>query len=154
MDYKKVALIAMDVLLKIYDSSPNNKKVQSRAQKNKTNAVTNGQKKKGKARYENKYDDDFICEFQITDPLSEASKFIIPLQEMFSEDPSTYLATYDFYLRKNKPLLMLQSINRLQELDKTDQRVVTKVTDFYNYVSKNKPFLSETVLSVIKEINA
>ena len=154
MDYKKVALIAMDVLLKIYDSSPNNKKVQSRAQKNKTNAVTNGQKKKGKARYENKYDDDFICEFQITDPLYEASKFIIPLQEMFSEDLSTYLATYDFYLRKNKPLLMLQSINRLQELDKTDQRVVTKVTDFYNYVSKNKPFLSETVLSVIKEINA
>ena len=63
-------------------------------------------------------------------------------------------SSHIFYLRKNKPLLMLQSINRLQELDKTDQRVVTKVTDFYNYVSKNKPFLSETVLSVIKEMNA
>ena len=48
---------------------------------------------------------------------------------------------------------MLQSIQRLQQLDKTDQRVVTKVTEFYDYVTKNKPFLSETVLIVIKEIN-
>ena len=157
MDYKKAALIAIDVLLNIYDSSPNNKKVQSKAQKNaKTNGHTNGQKKKGKNKHENKNqnDDDFICEFQITDPLAEASKFIIPLQEMFGDDLSTHLATYDFYLRKNKPLLMLQSINRLQQLDKTDKRVVTKVTEFYDYVTKNKSFLSETVLSVIKEINA
>ena len=130
--------------------------MQSKAQKNNKNAVTNGQKKKGKNKHENKNqnDDDFICEFQITDPLAEASKFIIPLQEMFGDDLSTHLATYDFYLRKNKPLLMLQSINRLQQLDKTDKRVVTKVTEFYDYVTKNKSFLSETVLSVIKEINA
>ena len=155
MDYKKAALIAIDVLLKIYDSSSNNKKVQSKPQKSKINAVKNGQKEKGKTKHKNnnQNDEDFTSEFHIDDPLSEASKFIIPLQEMFSDDLSTHLATFDFFSRKNKPLLMLQSIQRLQQLDKTDQRVVTKVTEFYNYVTKNKPFLSETVLIVIKEIN-
>ena len=157
-DYQKTAHIAIEVLLKLHDSSNRINNIQDKSQNIKNKAVTNGHKKKGKNKQNNNYqkndDEDFISDFQINDPLSEASKFITHLQNMFSDDVSTHLAAYEYYSRKKKSLLMLQSVNRLQIIDKSDPRVVTKVTEFYDYVTKHKTSLSETVISVIKETNA
>ena len=141
-DFQKIALIAVNVLFKIYDSNTNQIKVSG-----------GNKKKKTKQLNKNKKYEDCLTEFQIDDPLIEVSKFIFPLQEIFGDEVTTHLASYDFYLRKNKPMLMLQSVHRLKLLDKTDKRVVEKVKEFYNYIAKKRKFLSKIVLLVVEEIH-
>jgi len=50
------------------------------------------------------------------DPLSEAIKFLTPLQTLAKNLIETHLLAFEVYLRKNKPLLMLQSLKRTYNL--------------------------------------
>jgi len=50
------------------------------------------------------------------DPLGEAIKFLTPLQTLAKNVIETHLLAFEVHLRKNKPLLMLQSLKRTYNL--------------------------------------
>lgn len=49
-------------------------------------------------------------------PLEEAAKFVAPLLQLGSKKPGAYLLGFDVYLRKQKPLLMLQCLKKARDL--------------------------------------
>ncbi|KAL7744606.1 hypothetical protein ACLKA6_017117 [Drosophila palustris] len=53
------------------------------------------------------------------EPLEKAIDFLKPLQELAKERIDTHLLAFEVYYRKNKLLLMLQSIRRARSLDPT-----------------------------------
>ena len=153
-DYEQTAQIAIDILLKAFD----NKSSIINTNKNNNNQSSNGTKKKGKNKSKQNHKTSDTCtkllsDNLIKDPLEEASKFLQPLQEMFSQHLSTHLSAFEIYWRKKKPLMMLQTVLRMQAIDKSNQKVIETVTKFYDYVSKNKSNFSEDVITVIKQIN-
>lgn len=56
-------------------------------------------------------------------PLDEAIKFLTPLQILAKERIDTHLMAFEIYYRKEKPLLMLQSIKRAFSCNATDPRL-------------------------------
>ncbi|XP_068154753.1 N-alpha-acetyltransferase 16, NatA auxiliary subunit [Drosophila tropicalis] len=53
------------------------------------------------------------------DPLDKATEFLKPLQQLAKERIETHLLAFEVYYRKNKLLLMLQSIRRARSVDPT-----------------------------------
>ncbi|XP_046666823.1 N-alpha-acetyltransferase 16, NatA auxiliary subunit-like [Homalodisca vitripennis] len=60
---------------------------------------------------------------QVDDPLDQAIKFLQPLQLLSSNLLETHLMAYEIYSRKDKPLLMLQSVRRMHRLAPEDPAV-------------------------------
>merc|ERR1712071_705262 len=54
---------------------------------------------------------------RVEDPLEQAIKFLQPLQEFGSKHMETHLLAFEVYLRKSKPLLMVQSVKRALKVD-------------------------------------
>lgn len=57
------------------------------------------------------------------DPLEKAIEFLKPLQQLAKDRIETHLLAFEIYCRKNKLLLMLQSIRRAMAIDATHSSV-------------------------------
>jgi len=82
-------------------------------------------------------------------PLEEAIRFLIPLQNLAKDRIETHLMAFDIYFRKGKPLLMLQSLLRAFKClnDQDDARLHRRIVQF---LSIDKDEYSETVMEVIR----
>lgn len=79
---------------------------------------------------ENKYCN--IFSFQVEDPLNQAIRFLRPLQSLASERIETHLLAFEIYIRKDKLLLMLQSIKRAWLIDPHNPKLHSNLIRFYH----------------------
>jgi peptide alpha-N-acetyltransferase len=69
-----------------------------------------------------------------SDPLKEAIKFLQPLQSFAYDKIDTHLLAYEIYSRKNKPLLMLQSVKRALKIDDRHPKLHQFLSNFQEYI--------------------
>lgn len=77
------------------------------------------------------------------EPLEKAIDFLKPLQQLAKERIDTHLLAFEVYYRKNKLLLMLQSIRRAQALDATHPQLhscIIRFTKALASAKKEQPF--------------
>ncbi|GIX98249.1 n-alpha-acetyltransferase 15, NatA auxiliary subunit [Caerostris darwini] len=82
------------------------------------------------------------------DSLGQAIRFLRPLQNLASERIETHLLAFEIYIRKDKLLLMLQSIKRAWLIDPNHPKLHSNLIRFCNIVSSRKeiPAPVKTVL--------
>ncbi|KAK3861210.1 hypothetical protein Pcinc_032785 [Petrolisthes cinctipes] len=68
-----------------------------------------------------------------TDPLGEAVHFLKPLQTLLPNKIHTHLMAFEIYLRKEKPLLMLQALKRALRLERNHPELHTCLIRFLKY---------------------
>ncbi|XP_054721181.1 N-alpha-acetyltransferase 15, NatA auxiliary subunit-like [Uloborus diversus] len=85
---------------------------------------------------------------KVEDPLSQAIRFLRPLQSLASKRIETHLLAFEIYIRKNRLLLMLQSIKRAWLIEPLHPKLHSNIVRFYNIVSSSKeiPAPVQTVL--------
>lgn len=74
------------------------------------------------------------------DPLEKAIEFLKPLQLLAKDCIETHLLAFEIYYRKNKLLLMLQSIKRAQAIDATNAQLhwcIVRFAKVFKSVSEN-----------------
>jgi hypothetical protein len=120
-------------------------------------------KKKEAARRRKKGGDD-DCDNQIKEelvpkklertetPLDEAATFLEPLQILVSKSINTHLLAFEIYLRKGKPLLMLQSIKKAISLDANSKVLHSCMVRFLNYVEVNKETLNPSTSKALESV--
>jgi len=98
------------------------------------------QKKNNEEEVDSPAKDDLVAEKleRPEDALSEAVKFLVPLQLLASNCLDTHLFSFEIYYRKGKPLLMLQSIKRALKVDPTDPRVHGCLVRFQRFIETSK----------------
>lgn len=69
---------------------------------------------------------------QTEEPLEQAIQFLRPLQQLGAQRLETHLLAFEIYLRKNRPLLMLQSIKRAFRLDPQCPRLHAHMCTFHS----------------------
>ena len=113
----------------------------------------NKKKNKNKNKREKKLDseDDENPMISNLNFLDEATRFLKPLQEMFHTDVETHLAAFEISKRKSKPLLMLQSVLRMQHIDKSNANVLEKVSYLKDFILSERE-LRKAVLNVLDRI--
>jgi len=84
------------------------------------------------------------------DPLGEAVKFLVPLQQFAPKDVNTHLLAFEIYYRKGKPLLMLQSVKRALSISSTDPRVIGCVLRLQHFIDK-KVSMKAPVVEVLEK---
>lgn len=87
---------------------------------------------------------------QCEKPLDEALKFLIPLQLLAKERIETHLMAFEIFYRKERVLLMLQSIKRAAQCNSTHHLYHECLLKFLKYVQCNNANFSETVQQVLK----
>jgi len=85
------------------------------------------------------------------DPLGEAVKFLVPLQQFAAKDLNTHLLAFEIYYRKGKPLLMLQSVKRALTISSTDPRVIGCVLRLQHLVQDKKVPMKAPVVQVLEK---
>lgn len=95
------------------------------------------------------------------DPLGQAIRFLRPLQSLASENIDTHLLAFEIYIRKDKLLLMLQSIKRAWLIDPKHHKLHSNLIRFCNIVSSKeeipapvKTVLKQEMEKIYKEKNA
>lgn len=90
---------------------------------------------------------------KVDNPLEQAIKFLKPLQSFASERIQTHLYAYEIYSRKDKLLLMLQSLKRGCQVDRENPQLHVNLLRFLRLVKQRKSegVLSETVIRVLDE---
>lgn len=83
------------------------------------------------------------------EPLAEAIKFLLPLQQFASKDIRTHLLAFEIYHRRGKPLLMLQSVKRALALDPADPRVQGCVLNLQLLMEEKRSKMASPVLKVL-----
>lgn len=86
------------------------------------------------------------------DPLERAIEFLTPLQLLAKERIETHLLAFEIYYRKQKPLLMLQSIKRARAIDANNATLhlcIVKFAKVMQTVSADKA-LNEYVKAVLE----
>ena len=149
-DYKQTAQVAIEVLLKLYDE---NISCSNNNQEN-VGGKSNKKKNKNKNKKEKKNfseEDNNSLTFSNLNYLDEATRFLKPLQEMFNNELDTFLGAFEISKRKRKPLLMLQNILRLQQIDQSNEKVVENVIFLKDFISQEKK-LHDSVLNVLQKI--
>ncbi|XP_076045316.1 N-alpha-acetyltransferase 15/16 isoform X2 [Oratosquilla oratoria] len=68
-----------------------------------------------------------------SDPLAEAIKFLHPLQSLAPNNIETHLMAFQIYIRKGKPLLMLQALKRAMKVDAENPELHTCTVQFLQY---------------------
>lgn len=63
-------------------------------------------------------------------PLERGIEFLKPLQVLATENIETHMLAFELYYRKNKVLLMLQSIKRARAIDDEDARLHLNIVKF------------------------
>lgn len=86
------------------------------------------------------------------DPLEQAARFLRPLQTLASNRVETHLMAFEIYYRKQRPLLMLQSIKRARRLDADHPRLHACLVRFHRWAAERlrDGELPEAVRSVIE----
>lgn len=72
------------------------------------------------------------------DPLERAIRFLTPLKTLATKRIETHLLAFEVYWRKNKILLMLQSVKRAHKLDSYNSSLRQQLQRFLERVSKLK----------------
>nr|CAD7258041.1 unnamed protein product [Timema shepardi] len=88
---------------------------------------------------------------RIEDPLEHAIKFLQPLQTLAAHRIETHLMAFQIYYRKQKPLLMLQSIKRAHRLDPSHSELHPCLVIFLQSLSRWKGTLDHPVAMVISQ---
>uniref|UniRef100_A0A8B9JC29 N(alpha)-acetyltransferase 15, NatA auxiliary subunit a n=1 Tax=Astyanax mexicanus TaxID=7994 RepID=A0A8B9JC29_ASTMX len=83
-------------------------------------------------------------------PLEEAVKFLTPLKNLVRNKIETHLLAFEIYLRKEKYLLMLQSVKRAFAMDPGHPWLHQCLIRFFKGVADNKS-LPEPVQTVLKQ---
>ncbi|CAF4762010.1 unnamed protein product [Pieris macdunnoughi] len=86
---------------------------------------------------------------RVEDPLEQAIKFLLPLRQLAADRIDTYLMAFEIYYRKDKPLLMLQSIKRAWALDNTHEHLHDCLVRFKCWLEERLPTLNPHVAAVI-----
>jgi len=123
----------------------------------KNNKNRNNQKKQkgGEDVTEGKKEDEFLPETLLatTEPIEEARKFLLPLEQHCSDQFETHYFAYQIAERRNKVLLMLRSILRCDKVVSSDSTTRALLHEckvrFFNKVH-NSSEVSEQVSQVIK----
>ena len=84
------------------------------------------------------------------DPLEKAVEFLKPLQMLAKDRIKTHLLAFEIYFRKNKLLLMLQSIKRALNIDSTNLTLHSYIIRFNRAVQKNESITDPNVKLVIQ----
>lgn len=87
----------------------------------------------------------------IEDPLEQAIKFLKPLQLLVSNNIETHLMAFEIYYRKNKLLLMLQSIKRALKVDSENSMLHTCIIRFYEVMHAMFPNVDTVVKAVLEK---
>lgn len=87
---------------------------------------------------------------KIESPLEEAIKFLTPLKNLVKNKIETHLLAFEIYLRKEKYLLMLQSVKRAYSLDPDHPWLHQCLVRFFKGVSDSKD-MHEAVQTVLKQ---
>lgn len=90
------------------------------------------------------------------DPLEKAIEFLKPLQLLAKDCIETHLLAFEIYYRKNKLLLMLQSIKRAQTIDATNAQLHFCIVRFAKVLKSgpNSAALNEHVKTVLERETA
>lgn len=81
-------------------------------------------------------------------PLDEAVKFLIPLKNLVRKKVETHLLAFEIYFRKEKYLLMLQSIKRAVNIEPSNPWLHQCLVRFFKGVSESTD-LAEAVRTVL-----
>lgn len=85
-------------------------------------------------------------------PLEKGIEFLKPLQVLAMENIETHLLAFEIYYRKNKVLLMLQSIKRARAIDRDNARLHLNLVKFSKVLqSLKKTDQNEFVKTVIEK---
>ncbi|XP_052010927.1 N-alpha-acetyltransferase 15, NatA auxiliary subunit-like [Xyrauchen texanus] len=87
---------------------------------------------------------------KVENPLEEAVKFLTPLKNLVKNKIDTHLLAFEIYCRKEKYLLMLQSIKRAYSLDPDHPWLHQCLVRFFKGVSDSKG-MPEAVQTVLKQ---
>jgi len=83
------------------------------------------------------------------DPLNEALKFLKPLQQLAKDRIETHLLAFEIYYRRQKCMLMLQSLKRALKLDRNNSTLNRQLILFYNFVELNRDNLCDPLKEVL-----
>ncbi|CAN8006192.1 unnamed protein product [Ixodes hexagonus] len=86
------------------------------------------------------------------EPLEQAIQFLRPLQLLAAQRLDTHLLAFEIYLRKERLLLMLQSIKRAFRLDPTCPRLHAHMVTFHSLVSQKKDLPAPMVTVLQREM--
>ncbi|KAA8594466.1 hypothetical protein FQN60_011601, partial [Etheostoma spectabile] len=87
---------------------------------------------------------------KVENPLEEAVKFLMPLKHLVKDKIDTQLLAFEIYFRKEKYLLMLQSVKRALAIDPDHPWLHQCLVRFFKGVSESKE-LPEVVRTVLKQ---
>uniref|UniRef100_A0A671VF51 N-alpha-acetyltransferase 15, NatA auxiliary subunit a n=1 Tax=Sparus aurata TaxID=8175 RepID=A0A671VF51_SPAAU len=87
---------------------------------------------------------------KVENPLEEAVKFLIPLKNLVRNKIETHLLAFEIYFRKEKYLLMLQSIKRAVAIEPSNPWLHQCLVRFFKGVSESVD-LAEAVRTVLKQ---
>ncbi|XP_059371959.1 N-alpha-acetyltransferase 15, NatA auxiliary subunit-like [Carassius carassius] len=87
---------------------------------------------------------------KVENPLEEAVKFLTPLKNLVKNKIDTHLLAFEIYLRKEKYLLMLQSVKRAYSLDPDHPWLHQCLVRFFKGVSDSKD-MPEAMQTVLKQ---
>ncbi|KAG0242048.1 N-alpha-acetyltransferase 16, NatA auxiliary subunit-like protein [Mortierella sp. GBAus27b] len=94
-------------------------------------------------------DPDGLKYAKVADPLSEALKFLKPLQELAAERIETHLLGFEIYIRKNKLLLALRELLKSIKLDANNATLHEQLVRFALAVQKEGNSIKPAVKAVI-----
>nr|XP_045626125.1 N-alpha-acetyltransferase 15, NatA auxiliary subunit-like [Procambarus clarkii] len=83
------------------------------------------------------------------DPLGEAIHFLKPLQSLAPNRIQTHLMAFEIYLRKGRPLLMLQALKRALKLEPHNPELHTCLIRFLQYRQEKLSNQCGTIVDVI-----
>ncbi|XP_028170325.1 N-alpha-acetyltransferase 15, NatA auxiliary subunit-like, partial [Ostrinia furnacalis] len=83
------------------------------------------------------------------DPLEQALKFLQPLRTLAADRIDTHLMAFEIYYRKEKPLLMLQSLKRAWRLDSAQHHLHDCLVRFRCWLDAAPP-LQAAVAAVVR----
>jgi len=111
------------------------------------------QKKNNEEELDSPAKDDLVPEKleRPDDPLGESIRFLTPLQMLASNCLSTHLFAFEIYYRKEKPLLMLQSIKRAMKVNASDPRLHGCLIRFQKFVEERGSGFAGPVNQVIDQ---
>ncbi|MPC44670.1 N-alpha-acetyltransferase 15, NatA auxiliary subunit [Portunus trituberculatus] len=88
------------------------------------------------------------------EPLAEAIHFLKPLQSLAPQRIQTHLMAFEIYIRKGKPLLMLQALKRALDLEPNNPELHTCLIRFLQYRQEKLQGHHSVVVDVInREVN-
>lgn len=111
-----------------------------------------GNKKKGANDKPHPIDEDPLgLQLLGKDPLDEAKKFSIMLSRYAPKNTQTWLCQYDVAIRRKKPLLALQALLKLKQIDPGNGGLLLRTVDFVGRQPAQDDKVSAPALQILEE---